>query len=130
MGDEVFGVAPGCLGPSVVVPEQLMVPKPPTLSFEEAATTPTVYVTVYAAFGDLDTFKPNTKVSRKCSSYPVFCTRTVHFGAKSWSLGDGKHWNHNLAYGSPAKLMCLTSCATQKKSSIGKQVPASPCRIL
>ena len=62
VGEEVFGVAPGCFGPSVVVPEQLVVAKPPSISFEEAATTPTVYVTVFAAFGDLDTFNPNTKV--------------------------------------------------------------------
>ena len=62
VGDEVFGVAPGCFGPSVIVPQQLMVHKPPSISFEEAATTPTVYVTVFAAFGDLDTFHPSTKV--------------------------------------------------------------------
>lgn len=63
MGDEVFGVAPGCLGRSIIVTQHLVVPKPPNISFEDAATTPTVYVTVFQAFGDFDTFTLNTKVS-------------------------------------------------------------------
>jgi NADPH:quinone reductase-like Zn-dependent oxidoreductase len=64
MGDAVFGVAPGCLGRSVVVTRDLVVPKPPSISFEDAATTPTVYVTVFQAFGDLGSFSSNTKVTR------------------------------------------------------------------
>lgn len=78
VGDEVFGIAPGCFGPSVVVPEQLMVPKPPTISFEEAATTPTVYVTVYAAFGDLSTFNPSTKASHNPYLKPIKLARSCH----------------------------------------------------
>ena len=35
----------------MVLPAGLMVPMPPGLSFVEAATLPTVFVTVYAAFG-------------------------------------------------------------------------------
>lgn len=98
VGDEVFGVAPGCLGPSVVVPEQLMVAKPPMLSFEEAATTPTVYVTVYTAFGDLENFNPNTKVGillhllLPSLLYQDKGLLLYSSGAKSWSLDDGKHW--------------------------------------
>lgn len=51
VGDAVFGLAPGCFGPAVVLPAGLMVAMPPGLSFVEAATLPTVFVTVYAAFG-------------------------------------------------------------------------------
>lgn len=51
VGDTVFGLAPGCFGPSVVLPADLMVPKPPGLSFTQAATLPTVFVTVFAALG-------------------------------------------------------------------------------
>ena len=61
VGDQVFGVAPGCLGRSVIVTEKLVVPKPLNISFEDAATTPTVYVTVFQAFGDLAA-SSNTKV--------------------------------------------------------------------
>ena len=50
VGDEVFGLAPGCLGSAVVVPAGLMVHKPAGLTFEQAATAPTVYITVQAAF--------------------------------------------------------------------------------
>lgn len=51
VGDAVFGLAPGCFGPAVVLPAGLMVAMPPGLGFVEAATLPTVFVTVYAAFG-------------------------------------------------------------------------------
>ena len=67
MGDAVFGLAPGCIGHSVVVPQQLVVPMPPGLSFQEASTTPTVYITVQAAFQQGAHFRPGTKVSRLLS---------------------------------------------------------------
>ena len=66
VGDEVFGVAPGCLGRSVIVHNELLVLKPPFISFEDAATTPTVYVTVFEAFGDLSSFDKKQKVGGKC----------------------------------------------------------------
>lgn len=62
VGDEVLGLAPGCLGSHVVVPVGLMVHKPPGLSFEEAATAPTVYTTVQTAFGGGRGMGPGTKV--------------------------------------------------------------------
>ena len=62
VGDAVFGVAPGCLGRSVIAAQQRLGPKPPNLSFAEAATTPTGYVTVFQAFGDLSTFSSSSKV--------------------------------------------------------------------
>lgn len=51
VGEAVFGLAPGCFGPSVVLPAGLMVPKPPGLNFTQAATLPTVFVKVFAALG-------------------------------------------------------------------------------
>ncbi len=68
VGDEVFGIAPGCLGHSVVAPAQLLVPKPPGVSFVDAATTPTTYVTVYTAFGELSSMRPGTKVGLSTNS--------------------------------------------------------------
>ena len=62
IGDEVFGVAPGCFGAAAIAPAQLLVPKPPGISFVEAATTPTTYVTVYSAFGGLTALAHGTKV--------------------------------------------------------------------
>lgn len=47
----MFGLAPGCFGPFVIIPEGLVVHKPPGVTFVEAATLPTVFVTVYAALG-------------------------------------------------------------------------------
>ena len=57
-----MGLAPGCIGQAVVVAVQLMVPMPPQLSFQEAATAPTVYVTVQTAFQQGSHFQPGTKV--------------------------------------------------------------------
>ena len=76
IGDEVFGVAPGCLGRSVIAAQQLLVPKPPNLTFEDAATTPTAYVTVFQAFGSLNTFSSSTKVD---FSPPVFPVHSIVF---------------------------------------------------
>lgn len=61
-GDAVFGLAPGCLGPSVIVPASLVVLMPQNLSYEEAATTPTVYVTVFVAFQQGEDIGPGKHV--------------------------------------------------------------------
>ena len=73
MGDEVFGIAPGCLGRSVIVQSELLVLKPPLISFEDAATTPTVYVTVFQAFGDLGSFEKNKKVGANAVLVHIVC---------------------------------------------------------
>jgi len=49
-GDPVFGLAGGSLGSHVHVAASRMAPMPPNLSFEAAATCPTVFITVDAAF--------------------------------------------------------------------------------
>jgi len=41
----VFGLAHGCLGTALVTPAAMLAPMPCTLSFQEAATTPTVFIT-------------------------------------------------------------------------------------
>lgn len=59
-GDAVFGLAPGCLGPTVLVPTSLVVPMPSNISYEAAATTPTVYTTVLIAFQNVRNMGPGT----------------------------------------------------------------------
>lgn len=59
-GDAVFGLAPGCLGPNVCVPASLVVLKPENLSYQAAATTPTVYITVFTAFQQGEPLQPGT----------------------------------------------------------------------
>ena len=49
-GDSVFGLAHGCLGTAVSGPAQMVVPMPPSVSYAEAATIPTVFTTVHIAF--------------------------------------------------------------------------------
>ena len=59
-GDDVFGLAPGCLGPTVLVPASLVVPMPSNITYEAAATTPTVYTTVLIAFQNVRNMGPDT----------------------------------------------------------------------
>jgi len=49
IGDEVIAVAPGCFSAFITTSATLVVPKPAHLSFEEAATIPIVFLTVYYA---------------------------------------------------------------------------------
>ena len=46
VGQDVFGMAHGCLGTVVAGPEALLVPMPPAVTYSEAATMPTVFTTV------------------------------------------------------------------------------------
>ena len=48
-GDAVFGLAHGCLGTVVACPAAQVVAMPAVLSFQEAATVPTVFITVEMA---------------------------------------------------------------------------------
>lgn len=49
IGDEVVGIAPICFSSFALVPASLLVQKPAHLSFEEAATIPSVFFTAYYA---------------------------------------------------------------------------------
>jgi acyl transferase domain-containing protein/NADPH:quinone reductase-like Zn-dependent oxidoreductase/acyl carrier protein len=61
-GDAVFGLAGGCLGSHVDASAHTLVPMPATLSFESAATTPTVFITVDAAFRQAAAVQPGERV--------------------------------------------------------------------
>ena len=45
-GQEVFGLAPGALGTTVFAVSHCLAPKPPNVTFAEAANVPTVFITV------------------------------------------------------------------------------------
>ena len=66
MGDAVFGVAPGCLGEAVVGPAQLLALLPPSVSFADAATIPTTYATVLAAFDGGNAMSKDRTVRAAC----------------------------------------------------------------
>ena len=46
VGQQVFGLAPGCLGSHVICSEETLAPLPHGISLDQAATVPTVFVTV------------------------------------------------------------------------------------
>ncbi len=61
-GDAVFGLAHGCLGTVVVSPAATLAPMPATLTFNEAATVPTVFITVEMALEKAAGMKPGERV--------------------------------------------------------------------
>ncbi len=62
VGDEVLAVAPGCFGSYATTPASAVTPKPPHLSFEEAATIPIVFVTAYYALHHLGRLQPKERI--------------------------------------------------------------------
>ena len=52
MGDAVFGQAAGCLGSAVLTCGHTLVPMPPTVTFTEASTIPTVFLTAHSCLHD------------------------------------------------------------------------------
>lgn len=61
-GDPVFGLAQGCLGSHVMTSSKLVAPITTSLTYEEAATLPTVFVTVDVALGCLSSIKHGSRV--------------------------------------------------------------------
>jgi NADPH:quinone reductase-like Zn-dependent oxidoreductase len=62
-GDEVFGGRSGALAEYVVVPEdRAMVPKPATMTFEQAAAVPVAGLTALQGLRDKGRLRPGTKV--------------------------------------------------------------------
>jgi hypothetical protein len=61
-GDAVFGLAAGSLGSHVVTSSKTMVPMPASVGFEEAATMPTVFITVDTALKGIAALQPGQRV--------------------------------------------------------------------
>ena len=61
-GDAVFGLAAGSLGSHVVASAHTLVPLPPSIGFEAAASMPTVFVTVDTALNRLARAGPGDRV--------------------------------------------------------------------
>eukprot|EP00820_Chromera_velia_P004139 Cvel_3424.t1-p1 / transcript=Cvel_3424.t1 / gene=Cvel_3424 / organism=Chromera_velia_CCMP2878 / gene_product=Erythronolide synthase, modules 3 and 4, putative / transcript_product=Erythronolide synthase, modules 3 and 4, putative / location=Cvel_scaffold137:112354-129164(+) / protein_length=4811 / sequence_SO=supercontig / SO=protein_coding / is_pseudo=false len=62
VGDDVYGVAPGCLKSYATTDAHLMSQKPNSMTFEEAASLPVVFVTVELALRDLAKVKKGDNV--------------------------------------------------------------------
>jgi len=62
VGQRVFGLAAGSLGSHVIASAKTVVPLPSELSFEKAATMPTVFVTVDAALHRAANMQPGERV--------------------------------------------------------------------
>lgn len=58
----MFGLAHGCLGTVVISPSATLSSMPSVLSFNEAATVPTVFITVEMALEKAAGLKPSDRV--------------------------------------------------------------------
>ncbi|MDJ0649138.1 MAG: SDR family NAD(P)-dependent oxidoreductase [Xenococcaceae cyanobacterium MO_188.B19] len=62
VGDRVIAIAPGSFSSYVTVDANLVIPYPSSLSFAEAATIPTAFLTAYYCLHHLAAIKPGDKV--------------------------------------------------------------------
>src|SRR5207253_2775339 len=62
VGDEVIAFAPGCFGSHALAAAELIVLKPPQMSFEEAASFLIAYATAYHALHHLGRLKSGERV--------------------------------------------------------------------
>ncbi|WP_435875861.1 SDR family NAD(P)-dependent oxidoreductase [Saccharopolyspora shandongensis] len=62
VGDRVWGVLPGSMGPLAVTDHRLLAPVPDGWSFAQAAATPAVFLTAYYALHHLTTVQSGQKV--------------------------------------------------------------------
>ena len=61
-GDAVFGLAAGSLGSHVITSSKTVVQMPASITFEEAASIPTVFITVDTALRKLASIRPGQRV--------------------------------------------------------------------
>lgn len=62
VGQAVFGQASGCLGSHVKCSQASLVAMPPNVTFQAAATVPTVFITADAAFCHAVTLQTSDRV--------------------------------------------------------------------
>ena len=104
-GMAVFGLAGGSLGSHVQASAQTLVLMPASLSFEQAATTPTVFLTVDTAFNAAAACRPGDRVLIHAAAGGVGLAALQQAAL----LGCSVH----ATAGSPAKRMLLRSLGVQ-----------------
>ena len=104
-GMAVFGLAAGSLGSHVQASAQTLVPMPASLSFEQAATTPTVFLTVDTAFNAAAACRPGDKVLIHAAAGGVGLAALQQAALLRCSV--------YATAGSPAKRMLLRSLGIQ-----------------
>lgn len=122
-GDAVFGLAGGCLGSHVVASSQTVVPMPTNLTFEQASTMPTVFVTVDTALTKIASIGKKDKVLvhaaaggvglaamqmiAACGSIPVVTAGSVAKRSMLRSLGaQNAYSSRDLRYSEELVVTC------------------------
>lgn len=106
---------PGTLAGHVAVPERNLVPKPPELSFEEAACLPTAYLTAYRMLFGAAGAQPGQRVLVQGAGGGVATAAIV--------LGRAAGMHVTVTSRSPAKLEAATRLGAHDAVEAGTRVP-------
>ncbi|PPK71410.1 type I polyketide synthase [Actinokineospora auranticolor] len=103
VGDRVFGLISGGIGPSAVTDHRLVTRIPATRTFTEAAAIPAVFLTAYYALRDLAAAKPGESV----------LIHSAAGGVGGAAIQLAHHWGLTIhATASPAKWPAVAHAAT------------------
>jgi phthiocerol/phenolphthiocerol synthesis type-I polyketide synthase C len=93
VGDEVIALAPHAFSAYTTVSANLVAPKPPTLSGEEAATIPIAFVTAYYALHEVARLQPGERVlihSAATGTGLAAVQIARHLGAEIWATAGSE----------------------------------------
>jgi NADPH:quinone reductase-like Zn-dependent oxidoreductase len=95
IGDRVLGIGIGCFATRVIIDERLLVRIPAKLSFEQAATIPTVFMTTLHALQDLGQVKAGERVLVHAAAGGVGMAAVQlcrHLGAEVYGTASAGKW--------------------------------------
>ncbi|WP_139140993.1 type I polyketide synthase, partial [Streptomyces oceani] len=95
VGDRVMGLIPGAFGPLAVVDRRLVTRVPDGWTFEQAATTPMVFLTAYYALRDLGALEPGERVLVHAAAGGVGMAAVRlarHLGAEVYGTASEGKW--------------------------------------
>ncbi|WP_367124291.1 type I polyketide synthase [Streptomyces phytohabitans] len=96
VGDRVMGLVSGAFGPVAVVDRRLVAPVPDGWTFEQAATTPMVFLTAYYALRDLAALSDGERVLVHAAAGGVGMAAVQlarHLGAEVYGTASEAKWD-------------------------------------
>ncbi|WP_414636432.1 SDR family NAD(P)-dependent oxidoreductase, partial [Actinophytocola sp.] len=105
VGDRVFGLLPGMIGPVAVCDRRLVAPVPEGWTFTTAAAVPVAYLTAYLALVDLGAVRPGESVLVHAAAGGVGTAAVQlarHLGAEVYATASPAKWPALRAAGIPA----------------------------
>ncbi|MEV6229235.1 type I polyketide synthase [Saccharopolyspora shandongensis] len=121
VGDRVWGILPGAMGPLVVTDHRLLATVPDGWSFAQAATAPAVFLTTYHALHHLAEVQPGQKVLVHAAAGGIGMAAIQllqHCGADIYATAHPSKWATLRELGIPADHI-----ASSRTPDFGTQFP-------